>query len=62
MVHWVQYVLTGLALMPMSAFAILLLEQSRLYGFAPAVQVLSIMAGMMLLLILNMALSMALQS
>ena len=41
--------LTGLALMPMSAFAILLLEQSRLYGFAPAVQVLSIMAGMMLL-------------
>ena len=41
--------LTGLALTPMSAFAILLLEQSRLYGFAPAVQVLSIMAGMMLL-------------
>ncbi|MGE0098141.1 MAG: cation:proton antiporter [Hydrogenophaga sp.] len=42
-------VLTGLALTPMSAFAILLLEQSRLYGFAPAVQVLSVMAGMMLL-------------
>jgi Kef-type K+ transport system membrane component KefB len=41
--------LTGLALTPMSALAILLLEQSRLYGFAPAVQVLSIMAGMMLL-------------
>ncbi|MBS3997580.1 MAG: cation:proton antiporter [Hydrogenophaga sp.] len=41
--------LTGLALTPMSAFAILLLEQTRLYGFAPAVQVLSIMAGMMLL-------------
>ncbi len=41
--------LTGLALTPMSAFAILLLEQSRLYGFAPAIQVLSIMAGMMLL-------------
>ncbi|MCV0440927.1 MAG: cation:proton antiporter [Hydrogenophaga sp.] len=41
--------LTGLALTPMSAFAILLLEQSRLYGFAPAVQVLSVMAGMMLL-------------
>ena len=41
--------LTGLALTPMSAFAILLLEQSRLYGFAPAVQVLSAMAGMMLL-------------
>ncbi|MDP2093386.1 MAG: sodium:proton antiporter, partial [Hydrogenophaga sp.] len=40
--------LTGLALTPMSAFAILLLEQSRIYGFAPAVQVLSAMAGMML--------------
>ncbi len=40
--------LTGLALTPMSAFAILLLEQSRLYGFAPAVAVLSAMAGMML--------------
>jgi len=41
--------LTGLALTPMSAFAILLLEQSRLYGFAPAVQVLSVITGMMLL-------------
>ncbi len=41
--------LTGLALTPMSAFAILLLEQSRLYGFAPAAQVLSVAAGMMLL-------------
>jgi Kef-type K+ transport system membrane component KefB len=41
--------LTGLALTPMSAFAILLIEQSRLYGFAPAVEVLSVMAGMMLL-------------
>ncbi len=40
--------LTGLALTPMSAFAILLLEQTRLYGFAPAVAVLSAMAGMML--------------
>jgi Kef-type K+ transport system membrane component KefB len=40
--------LTGLALTPMSAFAILLLEQSRIYGFDPAVQVLSAMAGMML--------------
>ena len=39
--------LTGLALTPMSAFAILLLEQTRLYGFAPAVAVLSAMAGMM---------------
>ncbi len=41
--------LTGLALTPMSAFAILLIEQSRLYGFAPAVEVLSVMAGMMLI-------------
>lgn len=40
--------LIGLALTPMSAFAIMLLEQSRLYGFEPAVQVLSVMAGMML--------------
>jgi Kef-type K+ transport system membrane component KefB len=40
--------LTGLALTPMSAFAILLLEQTRIYGFAPAVAVLSAMAGMML--------------
>ena len=39
--------LTGLALTPMSAFAILLLEQTRLYGFAPAVEVLAAMAGMM---------------
>lgn len=41
--------LTGLALTPMSAFAILLIEQSRMYGFAPAVEVLSLMAGMMLI-------------
>lgn len=40
--------LTGLALTPMSAFAILLIEQSRLYGFAPATEVLAAMAGMML--------------
>ena len=40
--------LTGLALTPMSAFAILLLEQSRLYGFGPAGQVLTVMAAMML--------------
>ena len=40
--------LTALALTPMSAFAILLIEQSRLYGFGPAVEVLSVMAGMML--------------
>jgi Kef-type K+ transport system membrane component KefB len=37
--------LTGLALMPMSAFAILLIEQSRVYGFAPAAEALSLMAG-----------------
>lgn len=42
-------VLTGLALTPMSAFAILLIEQTRLYGFEPAVQVLAALAGMMLL-------------
>lgn len=41
--------LTGLALTPMSAFAILLLEQSRLYGFGPAGAVLTVMAAMMLL-------------
>lgn len=41
--------LTGLALMPMSAFAILLMEQSRLNGFAPAAEVLSLMAGMLLM-------------
>jgi Kef-type K+ transport system membrane component KefB len=41
--------LTGLALTPMSAFAILLLEQTRLYGFAPAGQVLGVLAGMMML-------------
>ena len=41
--------LTGLALMPMSAFSILLLEQSRLHGFSPAADVLAVMAGMMLI-------------
>ena len=41
--------LTGLALTPMSAFAILLIEQTRIAGFEPAVQVLAVMAGMMLL-------------
>lgn len=41
--------LTGLALTPMSAFAILLLEQSRLYGFEPARQVLMALAFMMML-------------
>jgi Kef-type K+ transport system membrane component KefB len=41
--------LTGLALTPMSAFAILLLEQSRLHGFELAHQVLAALAFMMLL-------------
>lgn len=41
--------LTGLALTPMSAFAILLLEQSKLYGFDPAHQVLTALGAMMLL-------------
>ncbi|WP_310567954.1 cation:proton antiporter [Hydrogenophaga sp.] len=41
--------LTGLALTPMSAFAILLLEQSRQHGFEPAHQVLATLAFMMLL-------------
>ncbi|MCB2016813.1 MAG: cation:proton antiporter [Hydrogenophaga sp.] len=42
-------VLTGLALMPMSAYAILLLEQSRLYGFEPAREVLAMLGFMMLM-------------
>lgn len=42
--------LTGLALTPLSAFAILLLEQSRTFGFEPAVQALAAMAGLMLVL------------
>lgn len=41
--------LTGLALTPMSAFAILLLEQTRQHGFEPAQQVLTTLAFMMLL-------------
>lgn len=41
--------LTGLALTPMSAFAILLLEQTKLYGFDPARQVLAVLGAMMLL-------------
>ena len=42
--------LTGLALTPMSAFAILLLEQSRMYGFEPAVQALAALSALMLVL------------
>ncbi len=41
--------LTGLALTPVSAYAILLLEQSRLYGFEPARKVLAVLGFMMLL-------------
>lgn len=41
--------LTGLALTPMSAFAILLLEQTRLHGLEPAREVLALLAFMMLL-------------
>ena len=39
---------TGLALTPMSAYAILLLEQSREQGFSPAPEIMAAMAGMML--------------
>ncbi len=42
--------LTGLALTPMSAFAILLLEQTRVLGFELAAQALVAMAGLMLVL------------
>jgi len=42
--------MVGLSLTPMSAFAILLLEQSRMYGFEPAVQALAALTGLMLVL------------
>lgn len=42
--------LTGLALTPMSAYAILLLEQSRIYGLEPATQAFSALAGLVLVL------------
>ena len=42
--------LTGLALMPMSAFALLLLEESRLYGFDLARESLPAIAGLLVLL------------
>jgi len=41
---------TGLALMPMSAFALLLLEESRLYGFDLARVSLPVFAGLLMLL------------
>jgi hypothetical protein len=43
-------VLTGLSLMPMSVFALVLLEESRLYGFNLAEQTLPMLAGMLVLL------------
>jgi len=42
--------LTGLALMPMSAFALLLLEESRLYGFDLARDSLPAIGGLLILL------------
>jgi Kef-type K+ transport system membrane component KefB len=42
--------LTGLALMPMSAFALLLLEESRLYGFDLARESLPVIIGLLMLL------------
>jgi Kef-type K+ transport system membrane component KefB len=42
--------LTGLALMPMSAFAVLLLEESRLYGFELARESLPSIVGLLALL------------
>jgi Kef-type K+ transport system membrane component KefB len=42
--------LTGLALMPMSAFAMLLLEESRLYGFDLARDSLPVIVGLLVLL------------
>jgi Kef-type K+ transport system membrane component KefB len=42
--------LTGLALMPMSAFAVLLLEESRLYGFDLARDSLPVIVGLLMLL------------
>ena len=42
--------LTGLALMPMSAFALMLLEEGRLYGFDLARDSLAMIAGLLVLL------------
>jgi hypothetical protein len=42
--------LTGLALMPMSAFALLLLEESRAYGFDLAIESLPVIIGLLILL------------
>jgi Kef-type K+ transport system membrane component KefB len=48
-ITWRKGWLTGLALTPMSAFAILLLEQNRLQGFEPAVPAFAALAAMMVL-------------
>lgn len=48
-ITWRKGALTGLALTPMSAFAILLLEQSQLQGFEPAAAAFVAMTAMMLL-------------
>lgn len=48
-ITWRKGALAGLALTPMSAFAILLLEQTQRLGFAPAQAVFSALAAMMLL-------------
>jgi len=48
-ITWRKGWLTGLALTPMSAFAILLLEQNRLQGFEPAVAAFAALAAMMVL-------------
>lgn len=42
--------LTGLALMPMSTFALLLLEESRAYGFDLAIESLPVILGLLVLL------------
>lgn len=47
---WRKGALVGVALMPMSAFALLLLEESRLYGFELARDSLPVIAGLLMLL------------
>ena len=48
-ITWQKGVLTGLALTPMSVFAIVLLEHSRTHGFGLANEVLAAMTAMMVL-------------
>jgi Kef-type K+ transport system membrane component KefB len=47
---WRKGALTGLALMPMSAFALLLLEESRVFGLALARDSLPVIVGLLVLL------------